>query len=313
MLTRLRAERPTIYGAVMIVMGMVIIAFIDNLVRAIAEDIGLWQFHAVRTAMAVPLLLVFARFAGTRLWPENCLRVALRTGLITTSMLLYFASLPMMPITQVAAGLFTAPIFVLLFSAVLFRQRIGIWRIFAVGVGFAGVVTILRPDAAGFESTLLMPVLAGAFYALSTITTRQWCASEGTAVLLLAFFLAIGLAGVIGALVLAVFPAPEALVARASFIFAPWSAPTLSTWGLMAVQAVASLIAVAALTRGYQSAETSYITVFEYSFLIMATFWGWFLWGDAPQIGDAIGIAIIIGAGAVIAVRGAMSQAAASV
>ena len=303
MLARLKFASPALYSGVLIVFAMSIIGFADNLVQVIAEDIGLWQFHLLRTLMALPVMAVFSKLAGAGLWPRRWWPVLLRTGLLTTSMLLYFASLPMMPIAQAAAGLFTSPIFVLIFSVVFFRLRIGIWRIAAVLLGFAGVLIILRPDAPGFDPLLLMPVVAGAFYAMSTIATRQWCADEGTTSLLMVSFMALGLAGLAGSLVLAVLPAPDALLARAEFFFAPWAAPSLPVWGLIAVQALVSLIAVAALTRGYQSAETSYVTVFEYSFLIMASFWAWILWGAIPQASDVIGIATIIAAGTIIALR----------
>ena len=44
------------FGAAMIVGGMAVIGFTDNFVRVIAEDAGLWQFHLLRSAMALPLL-----------------------------------------------------------------------------------------------------------------------------------------------------------------------------------------------------------------------------------------------------------------
>ncbi|MFQ5624650.1 MAG: DMT family transporter [Paracoccaceae bacterium] len=309
MLARLRAERPTVYGAVLIVFAMSVIGFLDNVVRVIAGDIGLWQFHLLRSAIAVPVLWGFASATGIALAPRRWGPVTLRTAFLTASMLLYFAALPMMPIAQAAAGLFTAPIFVLVFSVVLFGLRIGLWRVAAVVFGFAGVVLILRPEHSGFNATFLVPVAAGALYALSTVATRQWCAEEGTSALLFSSFLALGLAGLAGAAVLAAFPAPPGFLERAPFLFSPWGAPGLPVWGLIVLQAFASLAAVAALTRGYQSAETSRITVFEYSFLIMATFWGWMLWGTVPRPSDVIGIAMIIVSGSVIAIRGARAGA----
>jgi drug/metabolite transporter (DMT)-like permease len=67
----------------------------------------------------------------------------------------------MMPIAEAGAGLFTSPIFVLLFSAILFSERIGIRRILAVAVGSLGVWCVLQPGAEGVTIYQLMPILAG--------------------------------------------------------------------------------------------------------------------------------------------------------
>ena len=57
------------------------------------------------------------------------------------------------------------------------------------------------------------------------------------------------------------------------------------------------------LTRAYQVGEASYIAVFEYSFLIFASFWAWVIWGDVLDTQAVLGIALIIASGAVIALR----------
>ena len=123
-------------------------------------------------------------------------------------MLLYFGSLPMMPIAQVGAALFTAPIWVLIFAAVLFGRPIGPRRLVAVGLGFAGVLVMLRPDPANLSLVTLMPVAAGALYGLANLLTREWCAEEPVGALLAGFFGAMGLAGALALALLAVAPLP---------------------------------------------------------------------------------------------------------
>jgi drug/metabolite transporter (DMT)-like permease len=303
---RLEADRmpgspnPTLHGAALIVAGMVVIGCIDNLVRVIAGEVGLWQFHLMRSAMALPLL-VLAAVAGLRLVPLRPGRVAVRSGVQAASMLLYFGALPFMPIAQVGAGLFTAPLFVLLFSAALFGHRIGPRRLCAVAIGFTGVLIMLRPDPANLSPLLLMPVAAGALYAMSNLLTREWCADEPVGVLLGSFFLAIGLAGAAGCALLALFPASREIQAAAPFLARPMAIPSATVLFWIAAQAVGSLVAVGLITRGYQSAETSYLTVFDYSFLISASTWAWVIWGDTLDPASLLGVAMILTSGAIIA------------
>ena len=71
-----------------------------------------------------------------------------------------------MPIAEAGAGLFTSPIFVLLFSMVFFKERIGWRRIMAVVIGTMGVILVLQPGRDGFAIYHMLPVIAGASYAM---------------------------------------------------------------------------------------------------------------------------------------------------
>ncbi|MEM7544787.1 MAG: DMT family transporter [Pseudomonadota bacterium] len=302
--TAAASERP-LYGASMIIGGMVLIGVIDNFVRLMAEHIGLWQFHAIRAAMAIPLIFLVCFLFRRRFRPARWRGPLIRTGLIVASMLLYFGSLPMAPIAQVGAGLFTSPIWVLVFSTVLLGTRVGPRRIAAVMIGFGGAMLILRPWEAGFTIWSVVPVVAGMLYALAMLATRRWCADEPPLALNLMFFSGLGLAGLIGMGALATFPAPG-LAADAPFVFTGWIWPIPPVaWTVIAVQAVGSIIAVLMLTIGYQSAETSFMTLFEYTFLISASVTGFYVWGERLDGLSLIGIAMIIAAGAFIALRSA--------
>jgi drug/metabolite transporter (DMT)-like permease len=299
-------------GAALIVAGMAVIGFTDNFVRVIAEDAGLWQFHLVRSAMALPLLAGAAALIGLSLRARRWGRVAGRSGVQAASMLLYFGSLPMMPIAQVGAALFTAPIWVLLFAAGLFGRPIGPRRMLAVALGFLGVLVMLRPDPGNLSLVTLMPVAAGALYGLSNLLTREWCAEEPVGVLLLGFFGAMGLAGAAALTLIALAPPPEGWVEAAPFLTLGWAAPTgrFLLWSF--VQAAGSLVAVGMIAKGYQSGETSFLAVFEYFFLVSVTFWAWLLWGERLDPASAAGIALIVAAGLVIAGSRAPAQAAAA-
>jgi drug/metabolite transporter (DMT)-like permease len=296
------------FGAAMIVGGMAVIGFTDNFVRVIAEDAGLWQFHLFRSAMALPLLVAAGLAFGLALWPRRWGAVAGRSAVQAISMLLYFGSLPMMPIAQVGAALFTAPIWVLLFAAAFWKRPIGPRRMLAVALGFAGVLVMLRPDPANLSLVTLMPLAAGALYGLSNLLTREWCSEEPVGALLFGFFGAMGLAGVLALVLLAAVP-PAAWLEAAPFLTAGWAAPTGRFLFWSFVQAAGSLVAVGMIAKGYQSGETSVLAVLEYFFLASVSFWAWAIWGEALDAPSVLGIALIVAAGLVIAASGAAPRA----
>jgi drug/metabolite transporter (DMT)-like permease len=300
-------RRSIAFGAAMILGGVSILGVIDNFVRFIAEHAGLWQFHLARSAIGVPLLLAAAAVFGLGVAPRRWRRVLVRSLCNAGAMLLYFGALPMMPIAQAGAALFTAPIWVLVFSRVLFGHRIGPRRLLAVGMGFAGVLVMLRPDPAALDFVTLMPVAAGALYGLGNLLTREWCADEPVAALLGGFFLVMGVASATAlALIAWLAPSPDA----APFLLAGWQPVTAGFLFWVTIQAAGSLVAVGMLYRGYQSGETSGLAVFEYAFLVVASLTAWFLWGESLDGASYAGMALIAGAGVVLAWRARAAEAA---
>jgi drug/metabolite transporter (DMT)-like permease len=298
------AANRTMAAAGLILFYGFVIGYTDNYVRVIAAEAGLAQFHAMRSAMALALVAVAALPLGLTLRPRRWRGVAARSLIHAAAMALYFGSLGFLPVPQVAAGLFTAPIFVLLIGHFGFGQRIGPYRIAAVAAGFLGVLLVLGPGSAeGLSLVALFPVASGALYALGNIATREWCEGESPIVLTGGFFLALGIAGLLAMGALAVFPlkapdGPEGFPWRGPV----WPSGTFLWWTF--VQAAGSLLGVAAMIRGYQLTEASRAAVFEYSVLPIAAFWGWALWSEVPSALAWWGMALIAASGAVIALRG---------
>lgn len=297
-----QADR-TLAAAGLILIYALSIGFTDNFVRVIAEDGGLWQFHLLRSVMAIGLLVIAAPMLKLNLRPQRPGAVAARSAVHGFAMLVYFGSLAFFPVAVVAAGLFTAPIFVLLISRFAYGHRIGPWRILAVALGFLGVILVLGPAAvSGASVAALMPIAAGLLYAIGNIATREWCEGERPEVLLAGFFVALGLLGMVGLAVFALLDPVEA-EGPAAFVLRGWAMPTGRFLFWTFVQAAGSLIAVGMMIRAYQIAEASRVSVFEYVILPCSALWGWLLWSEVLSLRALTGMALIIAAGLVIALR----------
>lgn len=293
-------------AAAHVVGAVALLGLIDNFVRVIAEEAGLWQFHLVRSAMVAVLLALGVRVYRWRLRPRHWGWVSVRSAALSGAMMLYFSSIAVMPIAQVAAGLFTSPIFVLLLSVLVLRERVGPWRVTAVALGFAGVLLVLEPWKSDLSLLAIMPVGAGFFYAVQALVTRHHCAEESTMSLQAGFFAAVALWGALGAgAVHLLLPEPGT-----GFVTRGLVPPTPAFWFWTTVQAVGSLAALALLTRGYQMADPSRLAVFEYSFLAFVSFWAWVIWGELLSPLGYAGLALIALAGVVISLRSGLPEAA---
>lgn len=293
----------TLAAGGLIIAAMALIALADNWVRHVTADIGLWQFQLMRGMMAFALLGSLAAVFGWRLRPKRPGRVALRSAFSSGGMLLYFGALSLMTINQAGAGLYTAPIWVLVISALGFGVAVGPVRIAAVGLGFAGVLVVLQPwgDVLSWQAAAVA-LAAGALHATGAVLTRQLCAGESTATMNLGYFIGMGVWGIIG--MGAVYLLDLRQVEGASGFFshaAVW--PSAGVTGWIALQTLFGVAATGLLIRGYQMAEASRITVFDYSFLPLAGMWAWLLFGDVPDWSTVAGTGLIIAAGVVIAFR----------
>jgi drug/metabolite transporter (DMT)-like permease len=274
-----------------------VIGFADNYVRVIAADGGLWQFHATRSVLALVLIGLLAAAFARPLRPKNPGAVAARSVIHGTAMLVYFGALAFLPVAVVAAGLFTAPLFVLILNRLIYGEPIRLLQLVAVALGFAGVVLMLGPTAlAGATVAAVLPVAAGVLYALGNIATMRWCAGEEAGTLLGGFFACLLVFGLIGMAALAVWPLPVPAGADGFVLRGPvWPSPAFSFW--VAVQAVLSVVGVGMMIRAYQIAPAATVAVLEYMILPVSALWALILWGEALTAPQVAGMALIVAAG----------------
>ncbi|MGL4321213.1 MAG: DMT family transporter [Paracoccaceae bacterium] len=292
----------------LIMVYALVIGFADNYVRVVAAEAGLWQFHATRSVLAIPLIALIAFVLRHRFLPRHLPSVVARSAIHGFAMLVYFGALAYLPVAIVAAGLFTAPLFVLLISRLLYAQPVTAVQIIAVLVGFGGVVLLLGPQAmTGASLAAILPVLAGALYAMGNIATRRWCAEETAETLLLGFFAALLVLGVIGIVLLALFPQPIP-AGTDGFLFRGLMMPSGTFLFWTSVQAVVSVIGVGMMIRAYQIAPAPTVSVFEYIILPMSAIWGMIIWDEVLTPLAMAGMGLIALAGTVIAFAPAPSN-----
>ena len=230
-------------AAALVLVSMGLFGLIDNFMRLAAADGGLWQYHLLRSVVALAVLIPLAAAMRISLRPQRPRYVLGRTLLNASAMVIYFGCLGFMPIAQVVAGLFTAPLWTVIFTVVLFSDKVPARQVVAVILGFAGIIIALHPAAGELSVWTALPVLAGAFYGLGNIVTRRWCGAEGTLTLLAAFFAMLGLVGALGLIALWVWPLPV-LPGPDGFITRGWVTPTWVFGTVIVVQGLGSLLGV---------------------------------------------------------------------
>jgi drug/metabolite transporter (DMT)-like permease len=163
-------------------------------------------------------------------------------------------------------------------AALLLGELIGLRRALAAGVGFVGVIIMLRPGTDTMGSVPALAALGHAiFVALATVLVN--IASRYDKTVTLMFYTNVV------TIVLIAIPA-----------FFVWVTPTWSQLALLVVMGVLATSAHNCFIRAYALGEASAIAPVDYSRLVMAAVVGILLFGDIPDIYTIAGALIIVSA-----------------
>lgn len=247
-----------------------------------------------------PLFVGWARFVGgailvlplagrTVLPLMRDWRIWGRGVLMASGILSIMTALTTAPIASVFAAFFIGPIVSFALSALVLREEVTPLRAVFMGLGFAGVLLVVRPGF-GMAEGLGFAVLAGCFYGCFLTASRAVTGLGRPMALLLSQLL-------VGVLLLA----PVALP------LAPPLTPELA--GLLFLSAGFSALGNGLLLMAYRIGTASAIAPMVYFQLLAATGLGWVVFGDLPDALTWAGLAIIIGAGVISARLGRRSFA----
>jgi len=289
----------TALGVAVIVATVFTMAFTDAVIKYASWDFPLWQIFVVRSLAAVPLLVVIALCtpgAGAADIRPRALPWAIARSLLLAFMYVaIYAAIPLLSLSVIAASLYTGPIFVALLSAFVIGEPVGARGWAAVVLGFAGVLVILRPHTDAFSFYMLIPVIAGLFYALAAVITRAKCPDEKPQTLAIMLNLCILAVGLLATVIVALLPAQYG--GMYPFLLGGWTVMGAREWQLIALLALLIVIIGIGLAKAYQSAPPHVIATFDYTYLLFAAFWGWVFFAERPDLQTVTGMLVIVLAG----------------
>lgn len=216
-------------------------------------------------------------------------------GLVgVASMSLGFFALTRLPLPEATAITYATPLLIVIFSALLLKERVHVFRWTAVVVGLVGVVVILWPrmtvfaqgsifnDAQGIGA--VAAVCAAILSAFAMMAVRNLVQTERTEAIVTYFF--------ISASVLSLLTLPFG-----------WVMPTPEQAALLVGAGIFGGIGQLLLTSCYRYADMSVIAPFEYVSLLLTIAIGYFIFADMPTLTMLIGALIIVGSGIAVILR----------
>ncbi|WP_420557359.1 DMT family transporter [Roseovarius sp.] len=283
-------------GILLKLVAVTLFIVMSALIKAAADTVPPGQAVFFRSFFAIPVILAWLAIRGEM---STGLRVKSRLGHFwrgfvgTTAMGLMFAGLGLLPLPEVTALGYAAPLLVVVFAAMFLDEKVGIFRLGAVALGLVGVLVVLAPrlttlggptvetaQAVGAVLVLLGAVCA----ALAQIYIRKLVQTEQTSAIVFYFSLT------------------STLLSLLTLPFG-WVIPGGTETVYLVLAGLIGGLAQIFLTSAYRFADASVIAPFDYASMLFAIAIGYFIFDEVPTGQMLIGAALIVLAGIIIIVR----------
>ncbi len=234
------------------------------------------------------LVSMWMRFQGEPLFKSPNWRPHIYRGLLyVVGSFAFVYALQFLPLAEVVAIAFAGPLFMTLFGRVFLKEAVGPHRIFAVIVGFIGVLIVIRPGSSVMHWAVFLPIVVAVADAFRDLVTRTMTVGESSKRIVLSTAIILALGG-------------------ASTSLSGWSPlrqVDLIWYGLSACSFV---IAHFFMIEAFRHAQVVVVAPFKYVQLIWSILAGLIFWGEVPEPVVFLGIAVISSSGIYIAWREAV-------
>jgi drug/metabolite transporter (DMT)-like permease len=278
-------------GILLKVASVMVFIVMASLIKVTAESVPPGQAVFFRSLFAIPVILVWLMMRGEM---REGLRARAPMGHVwrgvvgVTAMGLGFAGLRYLPLPEVTAIGYAAPILTVIFAAMFLGEKVGPFRLGAVALGMTGVLIVLSPrlsvDGAITEAQTLgaLLVLGGAvFAALAQVFIRKLVATESTSAIV--FW----------------FSVTSSALALITLPFG-WVVPTIQQAALLVLAGLLGGLGQILLTSSYRWADASVVAPFEYVSILFALAIGYWIFAEVPTPTMLGGASLVVAAGILI-------------
>ncbi|MEP1611876.1 MAG: DMT family transporter [Roseobacter sp.] len=282
--TRAPADRILI-GMALMALAMFVIPVRDGIAKHMTDALPVftiaWGTYCAAAIIAAPI--AFCVHGRDAILPAGLASQTARTLLLVGAMTMFFFSIQTVPLANAIAANFVAPFIAAVLAPFVLNERFT-WAVAgAVTFGFFGVIVVLQPNG-DFDANILWAVGAGFLFAFYMLATRL-AAQQAPALATLCY------QSVLGAIVLTPFALGAGIQGMGAFL------GFFATIGLL--QSVSHGLSITA----FRLAPASILAPLVYLEIVAAVVVGLVAFEDWPATKTWIGIAIIIIAGCLVALR----------
>ncbi len=283
-------------GITLKVLSVMIFVTMFGLIKATSQEIPAGEAVFFRSLFAIPVLLIWLIVRGDfpqKLKAKDPMGHVWRGLMGTFAMASGFLAIGLLPLPEVVAIGYAAPLLVTMLAAMFLGEKIRLVRFSALLLGMFGVLLVLSPRLTVLDSEMtnrlqtigaMAALMAAVFSALAQVFARKLVATETTGSIVFYFSLM--------STTLALLTMPFG-----------WKFPTSYELSLLIMAGLLGGVGQILLTESYRFAEVAVIAPFEYCSIILALLVGYFIFDELPTGIMMAGVALIVTAGIIIIER----------
>jgi drug/metabolite transporter (DMT)-like permease len=254
------------------------------LLRHLGDRVSVAQvvFGRALAQVAIVLLLLRATGFGTALATDRWGLHLFRGVASLVCWWFYYESFATLDLSLATVLTFTTSLFVVVLAGPLLRERVSAFRWAAVGLGFAGVLVVLRPGLAPIDWGIAAGIGSALAGAAIVLANRALTQTERTVTIM--FYI-----GVV------------TLLGTAPFALLDWRPLDAGTAAILAVMACCGGLGMWLTIEAYRAGEVSALAPIPFLRLVMAALAGWMVFRERPDLWVAAGSLFIVASGLVIA------------
>lgn len=287
-------------GVLFMLISALISALNGAVAKVLSEDLSALEIVFFRNLIGVVIILYALKHTAPKLSGGKFHMLITRGVLGFLAMILFFYTITVIPLGEAITLNKTSPLFVTVLAFYLLNERLNKTTIFALLIGFVGIVFITKPFGFTISYEHLLGILGGFFAAAAYTTIKKIKDIYDARVIVLSF---VGIGTVLPAMLFLAAPyvdAPQYL----SFLFPIFTLPdSTSVWLLIGFMALISTLSQWLLTKAYSASKASIIGVISYTNIPFAIGFGWMLGDKFPDSYTFIGIGLIVLGGILVGRR----------
>ena len=280
-------------GALLMTISMGAFVLNDAFVRLAGDTLPLGQILFIRGLLTTVLLLAFAFYGGVfklTVSKADKWRIFFRSFAEALTAYFFLTAVMNMPFANVTAILQILPVTVTLAAAFVFKEKVGVFRITLIILGFFGVLLIINPSADGFNFYVFYALIAVLLITVRDLITRKLSSEVPTLI-----------------------PTVSASIGVLLFsIILMINTPLQS---LNTQNSIYIILAAFFIIVGYYSAvlvmrsgEISFISPFRYTAILFALILGFIFFDEQPDKIALLGIVIVMLSGIILMMRNSSVQ-----
>ena len=266
-------------------MNIAMLAFTvnDSFMKSITQDMPLFQAILIRGALTVAGLVIITVLTGggfhIRPIGRDRAVLAIRTIAEVGGTVFFLQALIHMPLATLSAIMQSLPLVVPITAALVFGDHIGWRRLMAIGIGFLGVLMIVKPGTAGFDVWSVFGLGSVACVVVRDLATRELSRAVPSVAVALWAAIAVTMMGAAGVAVHG------------------WQPVTPYQMLLLMGAALGLIVGYLYIVMVMRVGDIGFVAPFRYMALLWALLFGWVLFGSLPDGWTLIGAAIVVATG----------------